>query len=327
MEVSVSLSSAAVAAAKELRLAADDSVALFVYRFLPERAPRAVIQIVHGMAEHAGRYARTAEQLVNAGFAVYAADHRGHGRTAISSQELGFFAARHGWRRLVADVQCVQEHIAAEHPGVPRFVLGHSMGSMVVRDYLCRYAAASERLAGVVLSGTSGNASVQARLGRLVAYAERLRLGPRGKSALLDRLSTGSFNRRFEPARTTCDWLSRDALEVDKYVADRLCGFGLTVQGWIDLLDGIVRIEQQDNLRCMRKSMPLYLLSGDRDPVGGSTRGVRWLIARLRKLGVHDVTYRFYPDGRHEMFNETNRDEVHRDLIEWLDGVLARRPS
>lgn len=323
MEVSAPIRSASPKT-NELRLRADDGVELFSHRWLPAGAPRGVVHLVHGMAEHAGRYARSAQALVGAGFAVYAPDHRGHGRTAVSSQELGYFADRHGWRRLVADVQCVEEHIEAELPGVPRFLLGHSMGSLVVRDYLCRYASRTNELSGVVLSGTSGNAGLRARGGALVAHLERLRLGPRGKSQLLERLSTGQFNRNFEPARTTCDWLSRDEVEVDRYLADRLCGFPLTVQGWLDLLDGVIRTEQQENLRCLRKSLPYYVFSGDRDPVGGSTKGVKWFVERLNKVGVSDVILRFYPGGRHEMFNETNRDEVHRDLIAWFEAVLAR---
>jgi alpha-beta hydrolase superfamily lysophospholipase len=304
----------------QTRLRADDGAELFLYIWRPVTAPRAAIQIVHGMAEHAGRYARSAQQLTAAGFAVYAIDLRGHGRTAAAS-ELGYFAPRGGWQRVVADLHCVQQRIAADLPGVARFMLGHSMGSMLLRDYLCSHAP---EIAGAVLSSTSGGTGVLAKLGGAIARLERRRLGATGHSQLLQRLSFGNFNKAFAPNRTEYDWLSRDHGEVDKYVSDPLCGFPLTVQGWIDVFTGIEWIEHDANICRMRGNLPIYLFSGDRDPVGRRTRGVHWLINAYRRLGLTELTFRFYPEGRHEMLNETNRDEVHRDLIAWFDAVLDR---
>ena len=303
------------------RLPVDDGVALHVYRWTPGGPPKAVVQIAHGLAEHAGRYGPTAAALTAAGFAVYANDHRGHGLTASTPEELGYFAAQNGWRRLVDDLHRLNRRIADEHPGRPIFLLGHSMGSFLAQQYLFSHG---DSIVGGVLSGTNGGAGMLVRIGRSVAQLERLRLGARGRSALLHKQFFGSFNRRFRPARTELDWLTRDPAEVDKYIADPLCGFALTVQGWIDVLDGLLEIERPAHIQCVPASLPIYLFSGDHDPVGGETRGVRWLAAAYRRAGLTDVTERFYPGGRHEMLNEVNRAEVERDLVAWLDGVLAR---
>jgi alpha-beta hydrolase superfamily lysophospholipase len=304
------------------RLAVDDGAELFVYRWEPEAAPpKAVVQIVHGMVEHAGRYVRLAELLTAAGYAVYAADQRGHGQTALTLGDLGYFADRDGWRRILDDQHGVNRRIAADHPGLPIFLFGHSMGSFLAQHYLFTYG---DSIAGAVLSSTNAGAAVKARVGQAIAKLERLRLGPRGKSPLLQRAFSG-FNRGFAPTRTEFDWLSRDASEVDKYVADPLCGFDFSVQGWIDLLDGLVEISRHENIGRVPRSLPLYLFSGERDPVGEETRGVLRLIDTYRRTGLTDLTQRFYPGGRHEMLNEENRAEVQRDLVAWLDAALARR--
>lgn len=302
------------------RLPVGDGVSLFVYRFDPEGAPKAVVQIAHGMAEHAGRYARLAAHLVTAGYAVYASDHRGHGQTVMSPNDLGHFADEGGWQKVVEDLYALQRRIVEEHPGVPLFFFGHSMGSMLLQDFLFTHAAG---LAGAVMSGTSGGAAALAKTARVIAKGERLRLGKRGRSALLQKLSFGSYNKRFAPTRTEFDWLSRDAVEVDKYIADPLCGFDITVQGWVDVLDGVVRIGDEANIRRVPLELPIYLFSGSRDPVGNDTRGVRWLIDAYTRAGLKHVTHRFYPEGRHEMLNEVNRSEVHDHVLQWFEGVLA----
>jgi alpha-beta hydrolase superfamily lysophospholipase len=304
------------------RLPTDDGVELFVNRWEPDaQSPKAVLVIAHGMVEHAARYARVAEALTAAGYVVYGHDHRGHGQSVRAPGDLGYFGDHDGWQRLVNDLHRVRERAAADYPNQPLFMLGHSMGSMVLRSYLAQHGAG---LAGAVLSSTNGAVASASKAGLLIARVERLRLGPRGRSKLLDKLAFGAHNRQFKPARTDFDWLSRDAAEVDKYVADPLCGFAITVQGWIDLLGGIVAIERPDTIGAIPHALPLYLFAGDRDPVGNNGRGVQWLIAALERAGVTDVTHRFYPGGRHEMLNEENRDEVQRDLIAWLDATLAR---
>lgn len=301
-------------------LAAPDGAAPFVYVWLPEGPAKAVVQIVHGLAEHGGRYARLAEALTAAGYAVYAGDHRGHGRTAQTPADLGFFAERDGWRRCLDDIDRLHRRIAADYPGLPVVLLGHSMGSFMAQQVISEQGSA---LAGAVLSGSGGRPNALASVGRLVARIERLRLGPRGRSMLIHNLSFGAFNKPFAPARTPFDWLSRDPAEVDKYGADPLCGFVATVQLWIDLLDALGDVTAPQRQARIPKQLPVYVMSGSRDPVGADTKSVQQLLAAYRAAGLERVTHRFYPDARHELFNEVNRDEVTRDLIAWMDGTVG----
>jgi alpha-beta hydrolase superfamily lysophospholipase len=306
-------------------LRADDGVGLHVYRFEPASAPaKAVVQIEHGMAEHAARYRRAAEALTAAGYAVYADDHRGHGKTASAPADLGFLAEHDGWNRVVRDFERLRERIVEDHPRRPLFLLGHSMGSLMAQSYAAEHG---RELAGLVLSGTGGGSGPLVHVGRGIAKLERLRLGPRGRSKLLQTLTFGAYNKAFAPARTEYDWLSRDAAEVDAYVADPLCGFDFTVQGWIDVMGGVIEIERAATIAKVPKALPVYLMSGSLDPVGRASAGVQWLAEQYKRAGLTDVTVRLYDDARHELLNETNRDEVVRELVAWLDGVLARRSA
>lgn len=302
-------------------LAAADGTELFVYRWLPDAPPKAAVQVAHGLAEHAGRYARLAASLTAAGYAVYANDLRGHGKSARGADALGFFAERDGWLRCLDDLWQLNRRIAADHPGLPIVLLGHSMGSFLAQHFISEHGDA---LAGVVLSASSGKPPPLAAVGRLVARLERLRLGPRGRSALIHGLSFGAYNKPFAPARTPFDWLSRDPAEVDKYAADPLCGFSATVQLWIDLLDALAEIARPARQARIPKRLPVYVIAGARDPVSANTKGLRQLLAAYRAAGLERVTHRFYPEARHELFNEVNRDEVTRDLVAWLQAVVAR---
>ncbi|WP_437725797.1 lysophospholipase [Sorangium sp. So ce861] len=298
---------------------ADDGRELFVYRWLPDDGARGIFHIAHGMSEHAGRYARLAHALSAAGWAVYANDHRGHGRTARARDELGFFASQGGFQRVVRDLAALIAREREEHPGLPVVLFGHSMGSSLVQEYLIERGGSIQ---GAVLSGSSGKPSPLVDAGRLVARAERRRLGERGKSQLLQSMSFDSFNKLFAPARTPFDWLSRDRAEVDGYMADARCGFPATVSLWIDLLDAMVDIARPERQARIPKDLPVYVFSGSRDPVGGPLRGVTQMIEAYRAAGLRRVTQRIYPGGRHEMLNEINREEVVRDLLAWLDAEV-----
>jgi len=296
-----------------------DGVVLFVYRWLPDKPVQAVVQIAHGWAEHAGRYARVAHALCREGYAVYANDHRGHGNTAIIPSDVGFFSDRDGWNACVADVWRLHQHIAAHHPGVPIVMFGHSMGSFMTQQFISEHGDA---LAGAVLSGSNGAPPASAGVGLGLARLERLRVGPRGKSPLLNRLVFGAFNKPFEPARTPFDWLSRDPDEVDRYIADPLCGrFESTVQLYIDILGALPDVAKPSRQAHIPKKLPIYIFGGGHDPVGSN---IGQLLDAYRAADLEDVKHRFYPGGRHESLNESNRDEVTRDLIGWLNSVVAR---
>ena len=308
--------------ASSFTFAAADGAGLFVHRWLPDGTAKAAVQIAHGLAEHGGRYARLAAALTDAGYAVYADDHRGHGRSAPTPEDLGFFAERDGWRKCVDDLTALRRRIAADHPGLPVALLGHSMGSFLAQQLM---SEAGETLAGVVLSGSGGKPDALAAAGRLFARFERLRLGARGRSAAINALVFGAFNKPFRPARTPFDWLSRDAAEVDKYVADPLCGFLATTQLWIDLLDALPDVTATARQARIPKRLPIYVVSGSQDPVGANTKSVTQLLQDYANAGLSRVSHRFYEGARHELFNETSRDAVTRDLIAWLDGAIAGR--
>jgi alpha-beta hydrolase superfamily lysophospholipase len=300
---------------------ASDGQAIFVYRWLPDEgaAVRGVVHIAHGLAEHAARYARLGAALVESGWAVYANDHRGHGRTAVRDEDLGYFAPSHGLRRVADDTRELVAAEQAAHPGAPVVLFGHSLGSFLAQLFLIDHGSL---LRGAVLSATSGGRpGALAAVGRLVARFERWRQGERGRSALIDKLSFGSYNRRFAPTRTEFDWLSRDPAEVDQYVADPRCGFRSTNALWLDLIDEMYTIAEPANQARVPHDLPIYLFAGARDPVSDDGRGVEKLVTAYREAGLRDLTHRLYPDGRHEMLNETNRDEVTRDLVAWLAKI------
>jgi alpha-beta hydrolase superfamily lysophospholipase len=308
--------------AETLRLPTDGGVHLHVHRWLPDgdASLRAVVQISHGMVEHAARYERLAEALTATGLAVVAHSHRGHGHTASSPDELGFFADADGFQRVVDDVHVVRTWIDGEHAGTPVILLGHSFGAMVAQAYAAKHGGG---LKALVLSGTTGIRGPMAEIGRLVVKIEGMRLGPRAKSEVLDKVFFGDFNRPFAPARTPFDWLSRDEAEVDKYIADPLSGYLMAVRGWLDVLDAIRATADRDAMARIPSDLPVYLFSGSADPVGGRTRQVQRLVDALRSVGMKNVDVRFYEGGRHELLNDTNRDEVTSDLLTWIDRVLG----
>lgn len=289
--------------------------------YLPQDEPTAVIHVAHGLAEHAARYRRLAEALTEVGWAVYVPDQRGHGRSAEGDDGLGFFAETDGWSTVVGDLRAFVELEHDAHPGAGVAVVGHSMGSLILQDYLSRYRGGE--LACAALSGTSGPPPPIAAAGRVVARLERLRQGKRGRSTLIDKLAFGAYNKPFEPARTGFDWLSRDEKEVDAYVADRWCGFRATNQLWIDVLDALPGLSRPERLSQIPKELPIFLFSGAADPVGDNGKGVEELARRYRSAGLTEVRLKLYSEGRHELLNETNRDEVTQDLVEWLRTHLG----
>jgi alpha-beta hydrolase superfamily lysophospholipase len=303
-------------------LSAPDGVQIVVYRWLPEGEPRGVVQIAHGASEHARRYERLAHVLTGAGYAVYANDHRGHGRTAGSLERFGV-AGADSWNRLVEDTSRLTGDIAHAHPGLPIALLGHSMGSLVAQYYLQRGA---EALRGVVLSGTlaslpPGAEDIGERLD--AAIARQGRDVPSEDFAMLFVGFNDSFVDSAPPGGPTgFEWLSRDHAEVRKYVDDPWCGLPLSNGFVADSLRERDEIWGPGSDERLPKGIPVLFIAGDQDPVGEFGEGVRRLAQRYRRAGVR-VTERIYPGARHEVFNETNRDEAHRDLLNWLKQLIA----
>jgi alpha-beta hydrolase superfamily lysophospholipase len=277
-------------------------VRVVAYRWDPAGEPRAVVQVTHGMGEHAMRYARLAAALNEQGYAVYAQDHRGHGATAASEDELGKLG-EDGWLELVEDIDRLRLVVRAEHPTTPLVLLGHSMGSFAAQQYLLDH---SRDIDVVALTGTA-----------VIDLLE--------PSLDLDApLDLSAFNARFAPARTDYDWLSRDEAEVDKYIADPRCGFGLDSESSKGMFAGARRFTFHERLSNMKRDVPVYVAVGEDDPVNGELALVQALVDRLLNAGLEDVTLKTYPGARHEVFNETNRDEVVADLVAWIEDRLAK---
>lgn len=300
----------------EFTLTTADGIDVFVHRWLPDGDTKAVVQISHGLAEHGARYARFAQRLTDHGYAVYAGDHRGHGKT---SGTRGGFAERDGWSIVVSDLLLVTERAKSEQPGLPVFLLGHSMGSFLARSYAAEHGA---ELAGLVLTGTAGGAGALGRVGVAVAGLQGRLRGRSWASGLMNTLSFGQYNAAFKPARTPFDWLSRDPAEVDAYIDDPDCGFVFSAGGYHDLLSGLASVNTDAVVARFPKSLPVHLASGDADPVGANGKGVTAVADQLRRAGLSDVTLTLWPGARHEILNETNRDEVEQEILDWLDDHL-----
>lgn len=301
-----------------------DATPVHVYRWHPDDGAGNgdAIQIIHGLGEHAARYRRLAGHLTDAGFLVAAHDQRGHGRTSENGIP-GHFGDTDGWQRILDDVAAVRAELRQLRPAGRHILLGHSMGSYVAQSYLLRHPHEADAL---VLSGSTFASRGQLRVFRIVAAIERFRQGRRGRSPILEKLSFGAFNKEFRPNRTEFDWLSRDHDEVDRYIRDPLCGGRSTNQLWRDLTGGLLEISAVAALRRLPHDLPVLILGGDMDPVGGA-KGLGRLFEAYREAGLVRTALKLYPDGRHEMFNETNRDEVTRDLVTWLQTTRETRQS
>jgi alpha-beta hydrolase superfamily lysophospholipase len=304
-----------------------DGIPVLVRTFDPDGPPRGIVQILHGLAEHSARYARIAEALAGAGWAVITHDHRGHGGSVRDERDRGHFADTDGFTKAVIDVGTVTALARTRWPGVPLVLFGHSMGSTIAVHHVFRDPTSIDAL---ILSGPTGLVGPIRRLGLLITRLERLRLGRRGRSRLLHAMSFGDFNKAFEPARTEYDWLSRDPTEVDRYANDPLCGFVVTTQHWYDHLVALGQLGDPALLARFPADLPVYVFAGTRDPVSKQTRQIDPFVEKLKQAGVRRVDVRFYVDGRHEMLNDVVRDEVTRDLLDWLDDrvpVDAARPG
>ncbi|MCK5312252.1 MAG: lysophospholipase [Desulfobacteraceae bacterium] len=299
-----------------------DGEEIFSHKWLPgdNAEVKAIVQIAHGMAEHSARYERFAEMLTANNFGVYANDHRGHGQTAGTIENLGYFADSNGWDLVVSDMNQLTKTIKNNHPDVPVFLFGHSMGSFLCRDYMFTYP---NIVNGVILSATACDPGLLGYAGIIISKIASTIKGKKSLSPLMDNLSFGSFNKSFKPNRTKFDWLSRDDAEVDKYINDPFCGTIFTAGFFNDLVKGIKKINHPSNIQKIPKDLPAYLFAGSNDPVGDFTKGVKKVYQAYKNAGIKDLNIKFYEDGRHEMLNETNREEVYKDIIDWLEQHLS----
>lgn len=272
---------------------------------------KAYFHICHGMAEHIDRYQPFAEFMAQQGFNVICHNHRGHG----DNEALGHYADTDGWVKTIDDIKIVQDHIRKDST-LPLFLFGHSMGSFIAQGFAIRYG---DRLSGLILSGTNYQHPFMYHAGRIVAKIENFRLGLGAPSQTMDKLSFASFNNHFKPNRTSFDWLSSDSRQVDKYIQDPLCGFPCSAETWKQLLSGLIEISNTANLDRIPSNLPIYIFGGDKDPVGRMGKGIPALAKKLQQTGHTQVSHKLYKDGRHEMLNETCKQQVYNDISEWLN--------
>lgn len=283
-------------------------------RWEPVGAPVAIVQIVHGVAEHAARYEEFASYLVSNGFLVVAEDHMGHGYSHGENTALGHMEG--GWHKAVADTHRLLSYTRMEYPDVPYILLGHSMGSFMVRTLLAKYPKSG--VSAVILSGTGWMHRGIINSGIAAATLVAKRIGADKPSKLISDMMFGSYNRKIRHRRTAFDWLTRDYRIVDAYVADPLCGFTMTAGLAKEMLTGLLYIQEPEHMAKMRKDLPIFFIAGAEDPVGNYGEGVKQTVQAFLKAGMKNVSMRLYPLCRHEVLNELNREEVYRNILDWL---------
>ena len=302
-------------------LSADQKTPIHAVEWLPEGDVRAVLQISHGVSEYILRYEPFAEYLVARGFAVVGHDHLGHGGSVRPDSTPMYFGPKGSWSWVVRDIETRRALAQERFPSLPYFLLGHSMGSFLARTYLIRYPG---KVDGAVLMGTGQMAPILIAGGKAVAAAESLRIGESNASPLVQMLAFGTYNKIFAPNRTGFDWLSVNTENVDRYIADPLCGGDPSIGLFREMLGGMSFIAQPDELKKMDMTTPILFISGEMDPVGGCGKGVQRACASFQKAGVQDVSLKLYPELRHEILCETCRETVFEDVFQWLSAKLPQ---
>lgn len=300
---------------ENFRFKDSDGVELNVYNWIPDGEIKGIVQISHGMTENVLRYDEFANHLNNEGFIVYGHDHRGHGLTAKTKDELGYIADNEGFNWLVRDLYEIIKNVKEDNKGLPIYLFGHSMGSFVSQRFIELHG---NEIDGVILSGSNGEPTKLIPLGILLSSIEIKLFGRRHTSKMMDKLSFGDFNRKFKPNRTPYDWLCSVDSEVDKYIANEYCGFVCSASFYYDLLRGLKAIHKDENFNSIPKDLPIYILAGDMDPVGFFGKGIVNLYNKLKSTGIKDVKYKLYKGKRHEILNEDNKLEVMKDVSAWL---------
>lgn len=309
---------------ESFQFTSSDGLDVFVHKWLPDNGdlPKGVLQLAHGATEHAKRYEHFAKFLVENGFAVYANDHRGHGKTADSLEDLSYFSDQdNGWDLAVEDMHRLSDHINADYPELPVFLMGHSMGSFLTREYILRYG---KELNGVVLSGTGGGLVL---LVKMMKFMSLLMMGIKGRkhhSPFLTELLYGGLKKKIKNRQTDFDFLTRDSAEVQKYIDDPYCGYTVTPEYAYQLAYGISRLYKKKSFNSVPSDLPMMIFSGEKDPVGGENgKDVEVVYRKYLKGGLEDVSLKIYPEARHEMINETNRREVFNDILDWMNERIA----
>ncbi len=299
---------------------ADGLTEIHAVEWIPDGEVRGILQIVHGMQEYIERYADFARYMNEQGFLVTGNDHLGHGTSIRSEEYYGYFAEKDGDRKVIADIRRLYRMTSEKYPDLPYFMLGHSMGSFLAREYIALYGSS---LTGAVISGTAWHGTAESLFGMGLCSVMAFFKGWRYRSKFVNDLAMGSYNKRIDPVRTPEDWLSRDEAVVDAYRADKRTRFMFTLQGYYTMFKVLLFISRRSNYGRTPADLPVFFIAGQEDPVGNYGSGPKRAAAHLQEAGVRDVTCRLYPQDRHEVLNELDRDVVYADTLQW---ILARMP-
>ncbi len=282
---------------------------------------KAIFQIAHGMAEHKERYDEFCDFMAQNGYAVFIHDHIGHGESVNNDDELGFFGERAGWRNLVEDVNTITEYAKSQFGNKPVILFGHSMGSFIARAYTKIHGI---KLTAAIFCGTSG-ANPAAGIAVRIADAIAKSKGNMHRSEFINTLAFGAYNKKIKPSRTDFDWLTTVDEEVDKYIADKYCGFLFTACGYRDLFTVLKFVSDKQWFKSVRKDLPMLLIAGDADPVGEYGKGVKQVYNDLKKTGHEKTSMKLYAGDRHEILNETDKQTVMEDILAWTDKQLSKK--
>lgn len=294
---------------------ADKKTDIHAVEWIPEGEVKGILQIVHGMLEFIERYEEFAQFLNEHGILVVGHDHLGHGVSVRSASEFGYFAEENGNKVLLADIRELQRITREKYPEVPYFLLGHSMGSFLARQYLYLYGSS---LDGAIICGTGWHSRMETTAGMILCRLIAARKGWKYRSKLVTQMVMGSFNKKFEPCRTPDDWISRDEAVVDKYRSDSRTRFTFTLNGYYCLLYSLHCLTERKNLAKMPKTLPVLLIAGENDPVGNFGLGVKKAAVSMKEAGLKQVECKLYPNDRHEILNEPDRQVVYRDVFNWI---------
>lgn len=285
----------------------------------PEMDVKAVLQICHGMVEYIDRYNDFAQYLAERGVCVVGHDHLGHGKSVQSEEHLGFFHESHGNKYVITDIHRLRRMTEKDYAGVPYFMMGHSMGSFLLRQYLTMRA---EGLAGAIIMGTGYMPHGLLAAGQMVCRTIAAVKGWQYRSEFMNQLGMGGYNKQFEPSESTKDWITSDEEMRKKYEADPLCSFTFTVNGYYQMFEGMKVLTKKNAMDKIPGSLPVLFVSGAEDPVGSNGEGVARVFRKYERAGTQDVKMKLYPKGRHEILNESNREQVYEDLYQWMDDRI-----
>ena len=297
-------------------LSKDEKTKIHTIEWIPETKVKAVLQLCHGMVEYIDRYHDFAEYLSQNGYYVVGHDHLGHGKSIYNSERLGFFNEDNGNDCVIGDIHQLRVRTEEKYPNVPYFMLGHSMGSFLVRQYIGFYGAG---LAGAIIMGTGDQPNAILQMGKAVCKMTAAFKGWHCRSGFVDNMAAGGYNKRFEKETDGSNWLSRNPENVRIYRNDLLCGYMFTVNAYYHMFDGMVKMNQQEKAGRVPKSLSVAFVSGKEDPVGNFSKSVRKVYKRYKSYGIQDVKIRLYEDDRHEILNELDKEQVYQDILMWLD--------